>query len=376
MHGATTADDRAPERFRERAFRRLPLVVMASAALAGALCGSGWSAAFGPLPWIVALGFAGLPHGAADYAVSQRAWRGWALAVVWLAYAATMATVLAAFTAAPVPALAAFVALSCWHFGTAHIDSAGPPAALDTRSPASLARGCIVLAMPLAAWPAETAAVGTDLAALVVGRGAATDLLPAAAVRVAGLGLAAAGVAALAAEALRAPRRPGSARACHEGLVELAVISGLGWFTHPLFAVGLYFLAWHGWREMHPLAESLTGVAPRSWAALGRAVAQVHLAALPLLVPAWTAIGAAWWLRSPDHSPRSLALVSIAAYLVVTPAHECLGDMLRQTEGRRHQPPPVQPPPVQAPLRRTAAMATWRQPAASSRKTPIFRNLS
>jgi hypothetical protein len=55
----------------------------------------------------------------------------------------------------------------------------------------------------------------------------------------------------------------------------------------------------------------------------------IHRAALPLLVPAWVAIGAAWWLWSPDHSPRSLAIASIAAYLVVMPAHEFLGDLLR-----------------------------------------------
>jgi hypothetical protein len=46
------------------------------------------------------------------------------------------------------------------------------------------------------------------------------------------------------------------------------------------------------------------------------------------------AIGAAWWLWSPDHTPRALAIVSIAAYLVVTPAHELLGSLLRQMASR------------------------------------------
>lgn len=371
MYGATTAGERASDRFQEVAFRRFPLAVMAAAALAGALGGSELSAALGPLPWIVALGFVGLPHGAADFAVSHRAWRGRPLAIVWLAYTAAMAAVLAGFTAAPATAIVAFMTLSCWHFGTSHADTAALPAAFQVRSVASLARGCIVLAMPLAAWPTDTAAVGNDLAALVFGRAAATDLFPTTAVRMAGLGLAAVGVAALGAEGLQSLRRPGGPRAWCAGLVELALIAGLGWCTHPLFAVGLYFLVWHGWREMQPLAESLTGGTPRGPADLGRAVAEIHRAALPLLVPTWAAIGAAWWLRSTDHSPRSLALVSIAAYLVVTPAHECLGDLLGPTGGRR-----LQPPPAQSPKRLTGVPTTWRQPAASSSKTAGLRNVS
>ncbi len=344
MPGARVACGRASEPFQAVAFRRLPLAVMASAALAGALGGPQWSMVLGPLPWIIALGFFGLPHGAADFAVSQRAWHGWPLAVVWLAYVAAMAVVLAGFTAAPVAMIVAFTALSCWHFGTAHVDTERFRVAISERSIAALARGCLVLAVPLAAWPAATAAVATDLAALAVGRGPATDLFPAAAVRMAGLALAAASLVATAAEGIVAMRRPGSRRAWLEALVELAVIASLGWCTDPLFSVGLYFLVWHGWRQMEPLAESLTGDRPRSWAALGRAVVRVHLAALPLLVPTWVAIAAAWWLGSPDHSLRALAIVSIAAYIVVTPAHELLGDLLRRMTDPRSQRPLAQSP--------------------------------
>lgn len=332
-------------RFREVAFRRLPVAVMAGAALAGATGGPQWSAALGPLPWLIALGCVGLPHGAADFAVSHRVWQGWPLAIVWLTYTAVMAAVLAGFAAAPVPTIVAFAALSCWHFGAAHFDTAiascsdGRVSRSAQRMVAALARGCLVLAMPLAAWPAATAAVAADLAALSVGRGSTADLFPPAAVRAAGLGLAAVSMAAAAAEGLVAIRRPRSRRAWLNGLGELAVIASLGWCTDPLFSVGLYFLVWHGWRQMEPLAVSLTGAQPRSWADLGRAVVWIHRAALPLLVPAWLAIGAAWCLWSPDHTPRALAIVSIAAYLVVTPAHELLGSLLRQMAGQRLQPP-------------------------------------
>lgn len=327
-------------RFREVAFRRLPLAVMSGAALAGAMGGPHWSAALAPLPWIVALGLIGLPHGAADFAVSHRVWRGWPLAIVWLAYTAVMAAVLAGFVAAPVPMIGAFTALSCWHFGTAHLDTAIASCSdrrvsrSAQRIVAALARGGIVLAVPLAAWPVATTAVAADLAALSVGRGPAADLFPPAAVRAAGFVLAAVSVAAAATEGLFAMRRPRSRRAWLKGLGELAVIASLGWCTDPLFSVGFYFLIWHGWRQMEPLAVSLTGAAPRSWAALGRAVVWIHRAALPLLVPAWVAIGAIWWLWSPHHTPRALAIVSITAYLVVTPAHELLGGLLRQMASR------------------------------------------
>jgi hypothetical protein len=39
---------------------------------------------------------------------------------------------------------------------------------------------------------------------------------------------------------------------------------------------------------------------------------------------------------------RALAIVSIAAYLVVTPAHELLGDLLRQMAGQQSRPSLVQ----------------------------------
>jgi Brp/Blh family beta-carotene 15,15'-monooxygenase len=340
MRGMTGISGHAGPRFREVAFRRLPLAVMASAGLAGALGGSQWSAALGPLPWVVALGCVGLPHGAADFAVSHRVWRGWPLAIVWLAYTAVMAAVLAGFAVAPVPTIVAFAAVSCWHFGAAHFDTAiascsdGRVSRSAQRIDAALARGCLVLAVPLAAWPVATAAVAADLAAVSVGRGPAADLFPPAAVRAAGFVLAAVSMAAAAAEGLVAMRRPRSRRSWLQGLGELAVIASLGWCTDPLFSVGLSFLVWHGWRQMGPLAVSLTGGAPRSWAALGRAVVRIHRAALPLLVPAWVAIGAVWWLWSPDHTPRALAIVSIAAYLVVTPAHELLGGLLRQMAGQ------------------------------------------
>lgn len=329
MRSTPCAGPRA-DRFSEMAFHRLPLAVLAAAALVGGVAGGGWSERVAPLPWLVSLGLVGLPHGAADFAISRRAWRGWPLAGLWLAYGAIVATVAAAFMAAPLPVVALFAILSCWHFGMAHLDADDPAAVWPLRAVGAVARGGLVLAVPLAAWPAETARAVSDLVHLVTPHAAAEawSLSPDA-VGIAGFACAIATVMAVAVEGWLTIGRPGGGHRMVWLLLDLAVIGGLGWCVDPLFSVGLYFLVWHGWWQMEPLAESLTGSVPQSWAELGRAVIGIHAAALPLLVPTWGAIAAAWWLWSPDRSPRDLAILSIAAYLVVTPAHELLGDLLR-----------------------------------------------
>jgi Brp/Blh family beta-carotene 15,15'-monooxygenase len=328
MSVSSSTSGAASPQFREHAFHRLPLVVMAAAAVAGAVGGSAWSERLGPLPWLVSLAVVGLPHGAADFAASRATWHGRALAAVWLAYAAAMAAVAAGFVLAPGATIIAFIVVSCWHFGAAHLDAdscVDPPSRLI----AILARGSAALAMPLAGWPADTAKAAASLAALAIGNGVAMDLFSTSSVRAAGLMLIAVSVAAAVLEVLLDMRRPGRLRGLHRLPMELATIASLGWFTAPLFSVGVYFLVWHAWRQMEPLAESLTDIPCRSWSELVAALIRIHIAALPLLLPTWAAIGAVWWLWSPSHSFRDLAIVSIGGYLVVTPAHELLGDVLR-----------------------------------------------
>lgn len=318
-------------RFYEVAFRRLPLSVMAAAATAGFVGGPEWSERLGPLPWLVSLGIVGLPHGAADFATSRMNWKGWSLAIVWLAYAAVMAAVAACFAAAPLTSIVAFAAVSCWHFGAAHADADGDADSAPLRAVAALARGCAVLAMPLAVWPEATARAATELAAVTAGLAAASEFFPPIAIQTFGLVLAAVACIAASVEGLLVCRKPAGLRAWLRLLVELAVIACLGSFTDPLFSVGMYFLVWHAWRQMEPLAESLHTSPCRSWQGLGHALVHIHAVALPLLIPTWAAIGAVWWRCSPGHALRDLAIISIGAYLVVTPAHELLGDLLRTT---------------------------------------------
>lgn len=314
------------------AFRVAPLAVLAAAATWAAAAGPAWSEAWGPLPWLVSLVFIGLPHGACDLEASRRAWPARQLGLLWMAYVGGMAVVTVGFLAAPWATLGLFVAASTWHFGLAHADGETPAfrGAL-ARAVAALARGSPVLAVPLLAWPAETAAAANDLVALTHG-GSHAALTPTVA-RAAGWSLAAVGMCAIAVEVARSLGHPAAHARLFRLAVESLVIAALGVGSAPLLSVGLYFLVWHAWRQMEPLAEAVAGGRPRSWAELATALTRVHTAALPLLIPAWMAIGGAWWVVSAGHTPRDLALVSIAAYLIVTPAHEVLGGLLRWSRG-------------------------------------------
>jgi len=315
------------------AFRLIPLAILVMAGGTAAWAGPAWSTRHAAVPWLVALALVGLPHGAADLAVLARLRGPRAARRLFAAATLLSCAVLLALVLAPRMALAAFVAVSVWHFGVAHARGQSPPpaAAGGALAVAAVARGAGVLGMPLAVWPAETAAVADRVVALAAGPG---PPVAQALVHTWGLAILAVAVAALAREAWAARRSPaGRGRTAATG-VDLLASGLLSIAAHPLFSVGVYFLCWHAWREMRPLLRVL---APRSLTPDGRPVgltslirgiAAVHRAALPLLIPTWAAVAAVWWFKSPGHAIDDLALVSLAAYVVVTPAHEALLDLI------------------------------------------------
>lgn len=337
--------------FQSFAFRLLPLGLMLAAAGAAVVAGAGAAERIAALPWLVSLVVVGLPHGAADLAVTRRIGRG-SVARVFAIYLACMVAVLALLVAAPVPLIVLFAALSLWHFGMGHADGQAPPIAarLLPRARAALARGAAVLGVPLAVWPEETAGAILGLVGLV---GTPAQVLRAqaafapGAIRMVGWTLLAVGAVALAAE-IRATRgTPGALRRSRDTGVDLAVVAVLGAAAPPLLSIGVYFLAWHAWRHLGLLSPLVAGVEPHDGPSLWRAVVRLHAAALPLLVPTWAAILAAWWWLSPGHSARDLALLSLAVYLVVTPSHDLLVDLVRSRSDtdREYAAPPSAAPP-------------------------------
>jgi Brp/Blh family beta-carotene 15,15'-monooxygenase len=182
-----------------------------------------------------------------------------------------------------------------------------------------------VLGVPLAIHFAAAAAIARDLAALV---GRHVDTAPAT-VRHAGTFLVGIGLAALVIEAWQTRREPDGPRRVAATVAELIPFAVLGAIADPLFAVGVYFLVWHAWRQMRPLAAARGRGPIRDLPSLGQTLVRIHVAALPLLVPSWAVIAAVWWLAPGARSPRGIALVSLALYVAVTPSHDLLIDWLR-----------------------------------------------
>lgn len=320
--------------FDERVFRTLPLLVMAAAAAGGFVGGVGWSERVAAVPWLVSLAVVGLPHGATDFAISRQTWGGRATVRLAVAYLAGMAAVAVLFVIAPLPGIVVFAAVSVWHFGMAHADGQSPPIADNARARglAAMARGGLVLGVPLACWPDATAGVVADVVRLVTGNDYGVE---GKVVRSLGLVVSVLAVVALALEATAAVRLSAERRRTIETATDVAVIALLGATTAPLFSVGLYFLSWHGWRQMRLLAPVVAGAAPSDARSLAAALAAIHRVGLPLLLPTWFVLAAAWWLLSPAHSAHDMAVLSLVAYLVVTPSHDLLIDFLRQRSAGR-----------------------------------------
>jgi hypothetical protein len=144
-------------------------------------------------------------------------------------------------------------------------------------------------------------------------------------------------------ETVAARHVPSALRRSADTAIDLLVIGLLGASASPLFTVGIYFLAWHSWRHMRTLAPVVAGVRPADPRSLGRALFRIHVAALPLLVPTWGVLLACWWAVSPGHTLHDLAILSLAVYLVVTPSHDLLIDLLRSrtatdSSASRHSP--------------------------------------
>ena len=284
--------------------RRLPAPVLA--ALAGGL---GLSAL---LPagsaWLVALGaviLLGVPHGALDGEVARpwlRPWfgRGW-FGVFALPYLSLSSVVLLAWRDAPLETLAAFLAISAWHFGE---EDAGPGRPWE-----ALARGGLPIAIPVLLHPSATAQVlGTAAMVPLAGlpywlTGAAVLWLPVAAIAVAVLGW---------------ERRFGV-------VAEMAVLACAFVVLPPLAGFALYFVGFHAPRHMAALVAN-PARAPRVASMRAAALRSLPLTGLTLL------LGAGLWRLYPGPLPERLLAVTLQGLAALTVPHLLLDRLVAYAE--------------------------------------------
>lgn len=235
----------------------------------------------------------GLPHGAGDWWVLRLAagerWRGWARVFLVGGYVLAALLTLAFWWWQPGWALAGFLALTVWHFG-----SADALVLLPGRRPMrdaawwlfALGRGLLVIGTPLAFRPAESAVLLEPFAALagepgrvgaVVLRGAPPLLWTGAALLTVGLQIAKGG----------RPVWPRD-RALTCCFLETGVLLALFRLAPPLLAFACYFVAFHAWRHVLRIEERLHPEGPLP---LGRALADFHRRTLPLTLLALPGLG-------------------------------------------------------------------------------------
>jgi Brp/Blh family beta-carotene 15,15'-monooxygenase len=290
----------------------------------------GWgTAAWVPL---VAGLLGGLPHGAVDHLVPgyRLGWRLPVLGLFAVGYAALAAGAWLGFRAVPAVALALFVLVSAWHFGSGETAFADLRAGVPVRRrvlPAA-AVGGVVLLVPLAR-AAGTAAGRQVLDALVPGAAAALPAaLPPAVVAA---GTAAGGL--LAAALLARGRRLEAA--------ELVLLLAVALLVPPLAAFGLYFGFWHSLRHVaRVVAEDpanagdlAAGRVLRPLGRFARAAALPTAAVLVVLGVLWAA--ADGWRGFVATDVPLLAALTLPHVLVVGWLDRAQGGQARATAGSR-----------------------------------------
>ncbi len=284
----------------------------------------GW----GDLAWLplVAGLLLGLPHGAVDHLVPghRLGWRAPRLAAFALGYAAVATVAWLLFRAAPGPALAVFVLLSVWHFGTGETAFADLRAGRPVRRQATAAAvlGGLVLLVPLARGAEEAAPV---VAAVVPGSDGVLPPVVTTAVLVVVLPAA----AALTLGHLLETRWPEAA--------EVGVLTVLVLVAPPLAAFGVYFGCWHSVRHLaRVLAEDPANAADL---AAGRLAAPLRRFAVAAALPTAAALAVLALLWSAADGWRGLLATHLPLLAALTLPHALVVLWLDRAEGARGSHP-------------------------------------
>jgi Brp/Blh family beta-carotene 15,15'-monooxygenase len=276
-------------------------------------------------PFLISVMLLGMPHGAIDFFLSSseggaRTARGRLSAFTGYLAALSLSLVLAVLF--PRLSLTLFLLLSVIHFGLAdardirRFEVCAPGRFMTAVSAA--ARGVLLLSLPFFAQPAESLRVVSAVLRILGDTRFVSDPQAVGTLATAFL----IGALVTCALLLFARLRSGNIEAAAIELMEIVVIAAGFVVLHPLFAMGLYLLAWHSWRHMLALGPFLTRVDSNrnrhSWREL---FVRLHIGSLPLLLPTLAVfLTLAWW-RLDTTSVYGLAAVAIAIFAVVTLPH-------------------------------------------------------
>ena len=294
-----------------------------------------------PWPFVIALFVFGMPHGCADWVVSARLSGRvglWSKICGFTGYLGQMLACLALMALLPGAAALMFLCLTMFHFGMADATAVGADKdGFVARWGLALGRGMLLLstafaAHPVAAW-APFEQIGIALSSWQHGAASAWMPTPEQMRPLALIGVAAGVVFALASALAR--WRRGHARAAVADLVEHALVALMAALADPLFAVGIFFFGVHAFRHTRRLACTRNIIAPSHtnthiiakpyttnnfFARLIR----VHVVSLPLLWPTIPCMIPLCLLLGGFHA-HSLAVASIAFYMITTLPHHLLG---------------------------------------------------
>jgi Brp/Blh family beta-carotene 15,15'-monooxygenase len=317
----------------QRVFSDLPLVLFTGFMLAE-LWAPGLSDSYAGWPLVISLFFVGMPHGAVDLAINTQL-RGKRDANIlkqltaFQGYVVTLVASTILFLTHPPAALLVFVILSCLHFGLAdardlELRSRAPtPSSVILIS--ALSRGTLVIALPF--FFSTNASLDVFRDVVRIAGGTTGELQPATVTATAALACGCAALLHLVVTSFRLFH--GEWTTAIFEVVETGVITCAFALLNPLFAMGLFVLAWHSWRHMRSVTAFLDErLGRRSCTRLLTAVLDVHRYALPLLIPTTVVyiFIAAWCLDT--WTSTSLAAVTIAVFVVVTLPHHFLVERL------------------------------------------------
>lgn len=291
--------------------------VVLAAGLLGWLA-PGWAGwVLGPA-LLLGLVLLGVAHGACDQyvvpathpALARHPGRYWA--VFLSGYLGLVAAVGALWWWRPGLALAFFLGLSAWHWGSGDAPAARHRAQWLAHS---LLRGGLLFAVPLWFWPAETRTLLNDLLALAGATPVRPTALDAAADWLGPLTLAGHLGLWLSYGLTR------QLRLAYTDMQEVLLLSFLLLALPPLLSASVYFVFWHSLRHVLRMSELMGQPFGGSWAGLRVQVSFFLRRAAPLLAISVVALAGLYglaWMRAAS-GPALIGLTLLAASVVTLP---------------------------------------------------------